>query len=339
MLKTKSRNLTRTVETKDFVENGQLTFDLPLGYDLNSVIIRVSGTVTVGTAPTSYHEYGMPRLLDRIDIYSNGKNKFHEITGLMACLGNFEQQGANTLVDISSGTGAKTVDCYFRISNANEDGPRPKDSNLHTVKPFMSKLQIKLATGALLDMVHTAGSVAFSSFALTVEIMVEETIEFQDIAYFENRMVKTQSMIEETIDATKSSHRVKLPSGELMTRGVKIYALDENGALSNAVINSASMKSGVDVAYSKNGADIREANKVDYKLQLTQQPDGFYYLDMTPKGNLNQIWDTRGLAELDLVLDVTKPAGGDATLVIVPQQFYEQDSAELRAQVAGSNPA
>lgn len=333
MLTVKQRNLTRTVETRDFSPSGSITLDLPMGYDQNSVVVRLSGTITIGTAPTTYHTHMLPRLISRIDIFGNGKNKYHELTGLMACLGNFERKGANTLTDVASGTGAKTIDGYFRIDNVNPDGPRPKDSSLHTAKPFMSKLQIKIQFGAYVDMVVTAGSFAVTSHALTCEVMVEETIEFDDNAYFEDRLVKTQSIIEETIDATKTSHRVKLATGELLLRGVKVYALDETGALSNAVINSAQLKSGVDVAYFKSGSAAREANKADYNLQGSQQVTGFYYFDLCPQGQLNQLWDTRGRSELDLVLDVTKPAGGDAKVIVVPVQFYEQDNAAVRASL------
>jgi len=333
MLQVKQRSLTRTVETRDFSPSGSITLDLPMGYDQDSVLVRLSGVITIGTAPSTYHTHMIPRLVSRIDIFSNGKNKFHEVTGLMACLGNFERANANTLTDLAAGTGAKTVDAYFRIDNVNPDGPRPKDSSLHTAKPFMSKMQIKVQFGAYVDMVLTAGAFAVTSHALTCEVMVEETIEFEDAAYFEDRLVKVQSIIEETVDATKTSHRVKLATGELLLRGVKVYALDETGALSNAVINSAQIKSGVDVAYFKSGSAARESNKAHYNLQGSQQVTGFYYFDLCPKGQLNQLWDTRGRSELDLVLDVTKPAGGDAKLVVVPVQFYEQDNAGVRSNL------
>lgn len=327
------RRLTRSVDSRTFTENGVITVDMPLGYDQDSVIIKLSGTVTVGTAPTTYHEYAVPRLIKRVDLFSNGKNKYHETTGLMSCLGNFERQLANTLTDITTGTGAKTVVAYFRLDNINADGPRPKDSSLHTVKPFMSKMQLKIALGAMTDMVKTLGPGVFSSFSLTVDVLVEETIEYNDAAFFEDRLVKIESIIEETITATKTSHRVKLPTGELMLRGVKIYALDENGALANTVINAVQLKSGVDVAYSKDATSVREQNKADYRLQGSQQPTGFYFADLCPNGNLNQLWDVRGKSELDLILDVTKPAGGNATLVIVPLHFLEQENSGIRSQV------
>lgn len=335
MIQIGQRRLARTVETRDFVENGQITVDLPLGYDLNAVVIRLYGTITVGTAPTTYHTHMLPRLIDRIDLYANGKNKYAEVTGMVACLGNFERSLARTLTDVAAGTGAKTVSGYFRLDLDNADGPRPKDTSLHTNKPFMSKLQLKIATNDFDDMCLTLGSFAVSSHTLRLEIMVEETIEYFDAAYFEDRLVKVKSLIEETIDATKTSHKVKLSTGELMTRGVILMAFDETGALSNSVINNAQLKSGTDVAISKNWTDIREFNAVSYDIQGTQLPDGFAFVDLCPNGNLNQLWDTRGRSELDLVLDVTKPAGGDARVVVIPVQFYEQNNQQLRQELTG----
>lgn len=333
MLRPNQRRLFRAVETKDFKENGQLNFDLPLGYDQNRIKVKLTGTITVGTAPTSYHEYAVPRLIKRMDLLSNGKNKYAEVTGLRASLFNFERKLANQLTDIASGTGAKTVEAHFWIDLDNADGRRPKDSALHTVSPFMSKLQLQITTGAMTDMFHTAGSGAISSFDLDVEVEVEETIEYNDAAYYENRLVKTQSLIEETIDATKSNHKVKLSTGELMTRGVILYAFDENGALSNDVINQIQLKSGVDVPFLHDGNSVRAQNIVHYGLADAQLPTGVYFADLCPYGDLNQLWDTRGRSELDLVLDVTKPAGGDATVYAFPVQFYEQDNAKIRERL------
>lgn len=334
-MSTSSRILAQPVETRDFKVDDQIPFDLPLGYDLDSVIVKLSGTITVGTAPTAYHEFAVPRLIDRIDLYANGKNKFAEVTGLKACVGDFEGGLSRRLTDIGSGTGAKTVEAYFRIDLATRDGVRPKDSNLHTQKPFMSKLQLKIATNNFNDMCKTLGSFAVSSNTLKIEVLVEQTHEFNDAAYFENRLVKVQTLIQETIDATKSQHKVKLSTGELMTRGVIVYALDENGALSNTVINSIMLKSGIDVPYNKGFADIREKNVRDYRVLGTQLPDGFAYLDLCPGGKLNTLWDTRGRSELELVMDVTRPAGGDASVIVVPVQYWEQDNSSILASLGG----
>lgn len=336
MLQPKSRILNRFVETVDFVENKQITIDMPLGYDLSQVDIELSGTITIGTAATTLHEYVLPRLIRQIDLFSNGKNKFGELTGLMACLGNAERSYSRSLTDLATGTGAKTVRANFVLAQANLDSMRPKDSALHTVKPFMSKLQLRIQCGQFLDGVKTAGSFAVTSHTLKMTVRVREHIEFDEIAYFEDRLVKNQSIIAETISASNTSFRVKLPAGELLTRGVKIYALDETGALSNSIINGIQLKSGVDVAYSRAGDECRQDNLLDYGLPVGQQPVGFYFADMCEKGMLNTLWDTRGLSEVDLILDVTKPAGGNGTVVVVPQHFYAQPNVQIRAELLKS---
>ena len=331
MLQPNQRRLFRSVDTKDFRENGQLNFDMPLGYDLNRVKVKMTGTITVGTAPTAYHDNAVLRLIKRIDLLSNGKSKYAELSGIRAALLNFERKLAKQITDVAAGTGAKTVEAHFYIDLTNPDGVRPKDSALHTISPFMTKLQLQINCGAMVDMFKTAGSGAISSFDLDVEVEVDETIEYNDAAYFENRLVKSQSLIEETIDATKTNHKVKLSTGNLMTRGVILYALDENGALSNSIINTIQLKSGVDVPFLQDGNTIRATNISDYGLNEGQLPDGVYFADLCPDGKLSQLWDTRNRSELDLVMDVTKPAGGDATVYIFPVQFYEQNNAEVRS--------
>lgn len=329
MLQIAQGALKRLVDTKDFRENDTITVEMPTSYDLNSVIVEVSGTITVGTAGT-YHVNAVERLVDRIDLLSDGKNKFTETTGLMSALGNFERGCQKNVTQITAGTGAKAIVSTHRLDRVNADGPRPKDSALHAYPPYMSKMQLVVKTNAFSKMEVTAGTLAVSSHTLKVKVYVLETQEFDLKAQREGRFVKQESLSILTVDATTTSQRLKLPTGSLMTRGAKLYALNDTGVLDDTIINNVILKSGVDVRMNLTRNALISANIADYELLAGQRPTGFYFADLCEDGFLNKLWDTRGLSELDLELDVTKPSGGTGTIVVVTQQFYEQPAIDMK---------
>lgn len=329
MLDLKQGRLRRLVDTKDFKPSDTLTFEMPLGYDLNSILVILSGTITVGTGGT-YHTHAVSRLIDRIDLFADGKNKFSETTGLMSALGNFERDLQKNITEISAGTGAKSVLSTHILDRINADGPRPKDCALHAYPPYMTKMQLVVKTNAYSAMEVTAGTLVVSSHTLKVSVFVLETQEFDPAGQREGRLVKQESLDIQTVDSTTTNMRVKLPTGMLLTRGVKFYALNNTGVLDDTIINNVTIKSGVDVRMNLSRDALIAANAADYKIGVSQRPTGFYFADLCPEGNLNSLYDTRGLAELDLVFDVTKPAGGDGTIVCVTQQFYEQPALDAK---------
>lgn len=327
MLDLKQGRLRRLVDTRDFKPSDTISIDLPTSYDLNTVMVEVSGTITVGTGGT-YHTHAVSRLIDRLDLFADGKNKFSETTGLMSAIGNFERRLQKNITEITAGTGAKTVLSTHLLDRINADGMRPKDSALHTYPPYMTKLQLVVKTNAFSAMEVTAGTLVVSSHTLKVKIYVFETQEFEVAGQREGRLVKQESLSIETIDSTTTTQRLKLPTGALLTRGVKFYALNNTGVLDDTIINNVTIKSGVDVRMNLSNNALIGANIADYHIPASNRPTGFYFADLCPDGNLNSLYDTRGLSELDVVFDVTKPAGGDGQLVVVTQQFYEQPALD-----------
>lgn len=320
----KSGGLYRFVEQKTFQFGDTLSFDMPRGFDLDTILVEVTGSLTITTAPTSYHANSAARLVDRLELFSDGSTKLTEISGVMACLGDFERAMTRQVVNPgASATGTVPVTAYYVLDRVNADGLRPKDSALHTQSPYMSKLTMEVKTGALNDLVNSAGSFNGALNSITVKVYVAQTREFTAEGLTEQRLVKNESLIVETIDSTTTNKRIKLATG-MMLRGCKIYALDDSGVLDNTIINNIQIKSGADVPYSYDGATVRAFNKISYRITDNQHLDGFYFADLTPNGNLNKLYDAINVSELDLILDVTKPSGGDGTIVIVPQQFIRQ---------------
>lgn len=321
----KSGGLFRFVEQKTFAFGDTLSFDMPRGFDLDTILVEVTGSLTITTAPTQYHANSAARLIDRLELFSDGSTKLTEASGIMKSLGLFERGMKRSITNPGgAATGTVPVKAYYVLDRINADGLRPKDSSLHTQSPFMSKLTMEVkTTSSINDLVHTAGSFNGALNSITVKVYVAQTREFTQAGLAEGRMVKNESLIVETIDSTTTNHRVKLATG-MMLRGCQIYALDDSGALDNTIINNIQIKSGSDVPFSFDGATVETINKLSYDISDNQWLDGFYFADLTPMGNLNKLYDARGASELDLILDVTKPSGGDGTVVIVPQQFIQQ---------------
>lgn len=332
-----SKPIRRLIETKQFQAGSPLAFDLPCQYDYNTIEVEVSGDLTVTTAPTTYHINAAARLLQRLNLFSDGSTNLIQITGQAAALANFEVGLARNITNPgASATGTVPVRAVYRLNLSTPDGERPNDSALHTGKQYMTKLTLQAqCASAVADLVSAAGSFSAAFGTINVSVWAVQTQYFDVNKYLEARLVKNESIIVETINATTSEKRVKLPTGMLL-RGVKLLAYDDDGVPSDAVINNIQIKSGIDVPFNLPWDVTQDLNRADYRLTDSQVLAGIAFADLIPDGagraSMAKLYNAINLTELDLVLDVTKPAGGDATVVAIPQFFIPQ-----AAKVAANN--
>lgn len=317
----------RLIDTKQFVSGRDLNFDIPRGSeDKEYIVVRVTGTITVGTAPTAYHDNAAARLLNKLVLIADSRNDIYHRTGVAAALGNFERRYQKTLTN-PSGTGAQTVECYYFIDLSTIDGKNPSDSILRA-RDF-SKLTLQVRCGDLdasantSDMVKTAGSFALTSTDLDVEVYAVSTLEFTEAGINTRRFLKTSPMISKVLTASNSNFNVKLPTGDrLNLRGVLVYCYDETSEVAdNAVINDIKIQSGSLVPKNLPGGLIRAQNVADMKLADSQLPDGFYWVDLCRNGHLNKLLSLRGRQELDIVFDATHNGSTNAVIDLFPVYY------------------
>jgi hypothetical protein len=319
----KSNILRREVAQRNFQENAIENIELVRGYDIMSVGVRVSGTVTLGSGANGVQDLAPAQLIDSLEMFSDGSKNLEETTGRLAGGALFERGFKRRLTAPGTGASQHQIEGVFRLDRANFDGPRPKDSALHTTQPFMSLLQMRVRTGQVADM-FDGGSV--SDFDLDMSVFQDEIQEFTDQDAMEPKMIRRVSLQSLPVTADNSRFEVKLPVGSYL-RGVKLIALDDTGNLSNDVINSVQLKSGVNVRQSLPFDQLRAENAQDYGIDETEALPGIVYADLCPDGKLNKLFDLTAASEASAVLDVSKPAGGNGQILANIVEYIPQAGA------------
>jgi len=322
----KSHKIRRKIATLQFVENTTETVDIPLGYDLNNISLHLSGSYIIGTAVvTSVKTLAPSQLIKRISLYADGNQKFESTTGRLAAFAAFERGLARKITAMGVTVATHPIECTFFLDRENADGPRPKDSSLHTQRPYMSLLQLDIEFGALADCV-VIGSAVLTG-AITVDVILNETVELDKADAFEGRWVRRGTLQEVDVTATNSEQSITLPVGGFL-RGCKIISLDENNDGVDTVINNVTIRSGVDTRVNLPWNSLQNENLNDFNLQAGDLPDGVAYADCTDKGKLTTLFDLQNKSQAELVLDVTKPAGGNAKLYVQTINYYWQPAIE-----------
>lgn len=322
-LEPKSNILRRRIASRAFVANGVDTFDLFRAYDNMAVIVRVSGTITLSVAATSVKNLAPAQLIANMELLSDGSKAIEQTNGRLAAAANFERKGRRRLTPPGAGIATHTVEAYFRLDRANYDGPRPKDSALHTVFPFMSLWQLRITYGTPADC-FVGGTVSASN--LTVEVFQDDVQEFVAGDATEGKFIRVQSLQEVIVDANNSNLEIRLPVGGL-SRGAKIIALDENGNLSDDVVTNVELRIGANVRINLPFKALRGINAGDYELAQGDDLVGIAYADMMPDGQLTKAFDARAASEYKLILNVVKPAGGNGKVIVGAVDFIEQSAA------------
>lgn len=311
--------LQREQYTQPFVAGGSYTFDIQRGYDLRTLYFEVEGTVTLSVAATALKGFAPAQLIDKISFYADGAKTFQDVTGYTLLFADFERAMSRdyTLPGITAAT--HNVRAVFRMDMVNAGGPRPKDSAIHTQQPFMSLLQARVEFGDPANM-FDGGTVSTSD--LTIKVYSDETQELTQKGMYETRLLKRLSLQTYKVDSNNTNATIKISVGQAF-RGVKLIALDENNEPSNVLINNVKIQSGVDVRLNLTWDQLRSANETNYRIALGDMPDGVAFADLSPTGSVLSLYDLTNKSECDLVLNVTKPAGGSGTVYAQPIHFYE----------------
>jgi len=305
----------RRVASVALAEGGQDTIDIPRTADIEAVFVRVFGTIATATgAATSVKNFAPSQLIKRLEFFADGAKTIEEADGRAAVFAAFER-GPGIFTAPGTAVATHNVDAVFRLDRANFDGPRPKDSALHTSPAFISLLQLRMTySAAILTDLWVPGAATLGAVNLTADVFVAENQEFRTSDNVEERFLRRVSLQELTIDATNSSFAVKLPVGSQL-RGVKLVAMDDTGNGSNSVINAVKIRSGLNVRMDMTFDALRAENRYNYRIPAAEHVAGLAYADLTPDGRLNRLFDLSGASEAELVLDVTKPAGGNGSVI------------------------
>lgn len=318
----------KEVRSQALTPGGSASIELDKGYDISSVIARVNGTITVGVAAAlQVHDFGMANIISRAEIFADGRRTFEETNGKLAMFANFERGAQRFVTDPAVGVATHNVDALFFFDRSTMDGPRPKDSALHTSLPYMSLLQARFEFGALADVLEPDGTTTLAS-DLTLTVFQDEIEEREVADAAEAKLVRVVSFQEIDVTANNSNLRVKLPVGNWL-RGVKLIAVNDTSDGDDTVINSVKIQRNQDVRDSSPWTVLRHRNSLDYGIPIADRKTGVGYIDLCRDGRLRNLYDLRNATQADLVLDVTKPAGGDGKIYAGVVEYIEQPAARV----------
>lgn len=316
----------RRTHNVNLTENNVTTLDLPRGYNIESIFLRVTGTANVTTAGTAVRAMAPAQLIKRVELIADGKNTIASIPGWALAKNIGRMQFGYMQPPTAASIAAYSVELLGSLDQCLVDGVRPKDSNLRTAG--MSLLQLRITTGACTDLF--TGSPAGSMTAFVLDVGTVETVEQPDASGNISKPLYLQkrSYQDIALPASNANQQVVLPIGNAL-RGVMILAT-VNGEPSNAVINNIQLASGVDVRVNIPAALMQRMNQTDECNQgilsnttgfasSTLPPTGLYSVDLMANGGhdvqVTNAWDLTKASEAKLVLDVNGGAGYQLTVV------------------------
>lgn len=290
-------------------ENGQITIDMPRGYDYETILFRLYGSIVVSTLYTSVRAEAPCQLIERIELVADGKNTIASVPFVLLNRANVMRRGqlGSLTPPTAASVATYAVEATAALDLANMDGIRSKDSNLRT--SGMSLLQLRFTFGASADCFIGAGVSTLSN--MFVDVCTSEMIELPDPAtgkMTDPLYLQKRAYQDIAVTASNANQQIILPVGNIM-RGVIIRSegVTAAGEPDNLAVNNIQLASGVDVRYNMTGLDTRAMNKLDY--QVTTLPNGIYIIDMMEEGGYNtqasEGWDLTNASEAKLILDVT----------------------------------
>jgi len=305
----------RLVGSVNWVSGGVAKIDLPRQYDLESLFITVSGTVTNADAGTAVPTESPVQLIQRVELVADGKNTIASVPFWALVWAAFQRPEmllANANLRTAPGTtaAAHPVAATGVLDQATIDGVRPKDSNFRTTGLQLWELKFTFGTA-----IETGIGVDAATFVGTVDVWIAETVELPDAAgkFSEPAFLKKVSFQQYSTVASNSNLEVRLPAGNLI-RSIMVRA----GAVDpvNTIVNRLTVQSGVDTRFTMTAAQLRAMQAADYGL-LAQA--GYFNVDFLKQGpgpvKLANLWDVTKQAEPKLLLDVTGVASSTVQVV------------------------
>jgi hypothetical protein len=302
--------------SRNFVEGGTDVIDLPIGMDIESLMLSLNGSIVVGTAYATCKTEGMAKLIKKIDLLLDGKT-IATMNGEFLTHGNFARAGglvrSNPAVAIGSNWGE--IGGYLDLAHIG--GVRPKDSILRTIGKRQFQLFIQWGTFA--DMYTGAGAV--TSHSLKIGVTVRETKEHGPSP--EPEILRQYKFIEK---AYPSSQEDRIPlDPNVLYRGIMLRT-ESAGDLSSSVLTRVKVQIGSEIVFDVPRSEIIDMNKQDNSFSLQS---GYYFIDFAPSPNgqvkFSDFLDLYGHADAFLILEVS---GGK---VQIQAHEFEWDKAAIAA--------
>src|SRR3990167_2260128 len=301
------QNRFRRIGQVDFTANGVKPIDLPRALLYHYLSLRLSGNVTIVTAPTTAWADAPWSLVRRVEIIADGKDTIKSI--------DLETLKAHNTIFYGTAPKGSAIPTAVGAAQAfNAQAILPFEMP-RSVRPIDSLFDSKglstfTANGTWGDVTSLYSAASANA---TINSAALEFHTFEAFGISSRFAVHKQLLISKDVTAVDPNFQVLLPVGNLF-RGILIRAINygaapanvDPGTPSDAIINNIQLKSGTEVYFNKKGPDTQDDNKRLYSVETW--PAGCYMIDFTQDGMQTESLDARALSSLELILDVSNPA-------------------------------
>lgn len=294
-------------------------FDFSLTADLSSLLLALSGSVTLSTGASALVTDGIANLIESVELKGDGSKTIASMSGAQFFNGNFfrrKKGHKSTAVQPGLTAAAHPFSIEGFLDMAAFAALRPKDSNLRETSYKTLQLVIKYASD--FTGVFTGGGFAVSASTINMVVSADETIEVKDAKGFATSPIFRPliSGRDESFSGATDKQRFKLTPEQLL-RGIGLRVLNGSSALSDAILTSVRVYVGKDQRTEITAAQLKKNNN-----NINMAPGtGYYFLDFADgKGSpdrLNDAYDLRNDKTMgaDSVIEFTTAAAGQINVV------------------------
>lgn len=297
----------RLVSTLPWTQDGQqFNVDLPRGPHIESVAVRVSGTVNVTVAGAAVRSGAAYKLIRSLSWLLNSNVTLDSLSGIQLAQLYITRRQSPVLTNPSGfAIAAYAVDATFIIDRCLMDMGRPKDSMLKT-DVGVANNQLRLQMGNLTDMFTGAPTVTYT--AMTVAVSV---VDYQEA---KNQAGQTPSPLYYikrnglTFQATGAGNGLqqKLNTGNRLRLVSGIVRDAATGEPNLALLTKVSLSRAGDSRVDITTPELVRLNQAAYGIALLP---GQFVIDFANNGQLgckySEFWPIPSSADTNLKFDVT----------------------------------
>lgn len=319
------QTLSRRVDSKTFVDNSEITVDIPRVQDINSIEVHVRGDLVIGTAAATALQPESPaNLITRFDFVANGKDVLDQISGAMASRGNYSRKFQNLNIAPGLTVATHPVDAVYILDRDMIDGVRPKDSSFQAYLTNLLQLRIVTgdADGGESSVLVNPDATTTLAFTGVIDVYIDSS---DDSDRGEAKFVKKITRQQQTYTGANSAAEFRLPIGNHI-RSIGIRTLDDSVPVNTLLGNMEFAIDGVDVRFSRTYEATRVKNAKDKGLSLSAIPTGHAVIDLAPSGKMSNIADLTNASECKVTLGVNAPSGTGIVELTIEEYIFPQKS-------------
>lgn len=309
------RKVQNGIGTIAFEANNTKSLTIPKGLLNKSLVLRLTGTLTIGTAAAvGVQEEAPLTLIKKIELVADGNKTFATADAQMLFrLAHTLHEKQAELTAPGATVGAHAFAATIVLDQQALHFISPPDSYFDT--RLWERTEVRVQWGAATDLVDPAPTTVLTLSNVQVDVIAEQTAEGVEQILFD----KVLTVDQKNVDATSALFKMEIPRTGLLA-GILLRSTRDAGAgLGRArvdnIINKVNLRSENTVRHIDN-ADWDTLQRqwvqefgIDGGTATGLPIPGYCYIDLTEDALISSAINTFALNSFDLLLDVTRTSG------------------------------